>query len=167
MEENTNRWNSFTSIRRKGKARDRERERGGRRRGGLGCVDHAGRYQRSSYPFRWIAVGGPQRGWAQPPMLRFSRNHRVYRDPVRTFDKRVSLSLARSSTHTLVYIYTYICIHAGHCIAVGATTCWLHRPPSRWRLRGSENCPAQCGFAVARNNVGCCFVIFFSFFIHF
>lgn len=28
MEENTNRWNSFTSIRRKGKALEREREEG-------------------------------------------------------------------------------------------------------------------------------------------
>lgn len=66
----------------------------------------------------------------------------------RTFDKRShTLALFRSTLSILSRVSasvlctaTHTHSHAGHCIAVGATTCWLHRPPSRWRLRGSENC---------------------------
>ena len=69
----------------------------------------------------------------KPPMLSFSRNHRVciceYHDPVRTFDKRLPLSLSlflsldpprvtpRTRTRVCIYIYIYTrgSLHRGWC----------------------------------------------------
>lgn len=68
----------------------------------------------------------------KPPMLSFSRNHRVciceYHDPVRTFDKRLPLSLSlflsldpprvtpRTRTRVCIYIYIYTRVTASRLV---------------------------------------------------